>query len=388
VHVGIVSFTDVDSGIDLANALHEARVTVSLYLSQAHAATMTGQPERTVEQLYELGLLDSAVKTRLFQLRRMRDPGSFAVMREIARVMRADGVDLVHLLMGGGEIWTAVLACLLRDLPVASTMIIPKPNISEYPPARVVSAVNQLLAWGSDVIIVNGRDHVPLVQHRYHMPAERICYIALGPRSIFLRWATRQMPEDPGTILFLGRINPHKGLEYLVRAQPLISAQVPRARIVIAGWGADLQRCRGFIQDSRHFEIREGFIPGGEAADLFQSASLVAVPYISAATSGILMTAYVFGKPVVATRVGSLPEYVQDGVTGLLVPPADVKRLAEAISQLLADDALRHRMGENAARWIQEGELCWANLAAQTLAAYEHAIAVHYTRHRRTAARV
>ena len=53
------------------------------------------------------------------------------------------------------------------------------------------------------------------------------------------------------------------------------------------------------------------------------------------------MMAYVFGKPVVVTRVGSLPEYVQDGVTGLLVPPADVEQLTEAIVRLLTDEGLR-----------------------------------------------
>jgi glycosyltransferase involved in cell wall biosynthesis len=98
------------------------------------------------------------------------------------------------------------------------------------------------------------------------------------------------------------------------------------------------------------------------------------LPYISASTSGILMTAYVFGKPVVATRVGSLPEYVEDGVTGLLVPPADVEQLADTIIWLLSDEALCHRMGENAARWADEEQ---KKIAMQSLSAYEKAISIH-----------
>jgi glycosyltransferase involved in cell wall biosynthesis len=90
------------------------------------------------------------------------------------------------------------------------------------------------------------------------------------------------------------------------------------------------------------------------------------------------MTAYAFGKPVVATRAGNLPEYVQDGVTGLLVPPANVEQLAEAIVRLLSDDALRRRMGENATRWMH-GELSPKNIARQTLEAYEKAIRMHYS---------
>lgn len=216
----------------------------------------------------------------------------------------------------------AVLACLLRDLPVVSTMREPEPNFKDYPPAIVVVTINKLLARGLDVIIVNGKNHVPLLQERYHVPPRRVHYVPLGPRITAARWSKRAMPEEPGTILFFGNVQPRKGVEYLVRCQPTITSQVPNARIVIAGRGKEeLNRCRQMMQDSTRFEIRDGFIPNDQVAELFQRASLVALPYVSASTSGILMTAYVFGKPVVVTRVGSLPEYVDEGVTGLLVPP-------------------------------------------------------------------
>lgn len=376
MHVGVVSFTDVDYGLDLANALDEAGVSVSLYLSRSHIITAMNSSDQPAERIYELGLLAPHIKIRPFQLRQMRDPSSFTVMRRISQSISADGVDVAHILMGGGEIWTAVLACLLRDVPVVSTMIIPQPNIGEYPPAFVVSAANRLLAYGSDVIIVNGRDHVALVQKKYGVPVDRVTYVPLGPRTTAVRWSTGTVSEEPGMILFFGRVHRHKGLEYLVRAQPIITRRVPYARIVVAGRGEDLERCREMMQHSTGFEIHDGFVPGDVASEFFQKASLFALPYLSAATSGILMTAYVFAKPVVAARVGSLPQYVKDGITGLLVPPADVEQLADAIVRLLSDDALRHRMGEQAAHWVS-GELSWKNLAMQTLRAYEKAIFLH-----------
>ena len=85
------------------------------------------------------------------------------------------------------------------------------------------------------------------------------------------------------------------------------------------------------------------------------------------------MTAYVFGKPVVATRVGCLPEYIQDGVTGIIIDPGDENQLAEAMIRLLSNNDLRHQMGKNAAKWVDE-ELGWERIAAQTLKAYERAI--------------
>jgi starch synthase len=374
MNVGIVSFSDVDYAFDVANALKEAHVSVSLYLGQADTIRRANDSDRPAQRIHECGLVDPDVKIRLFQLPRMRDPGSLAVARRIAQSLRDDGVDVAHILVGGGELWAAVLACLLRDLPVVSTMIIPKPNIGEYPPAFMVSAINRLLTYGSDVIVVNGKDHEPLVQTVYGVPSDRIHYVPLGPRTAFLRWSSSQVPEEPGTVLFFGRINQHKGLEYLVRAQPIIARQIPQARIVIAGHGKDLERCLEMIDDHAGFEIHDGFVPGNAAPGFFQRASVVAMPYISATTSGILMTAYVFAKAVVATCVGSLPEYVQDGVTGLLVPPADVEQLANAIVRLLLDHGLRQRMGQNAKRWADELQ---SEIAVQTLNAYERAISMH-----------
>jgi glycosyltransferase involved in cell wall biosynthesis len=226
---------------------------------------------------------------------------------------------------------------------------------------------------GSDAIIVNGKDHVFVMQETYNYPAKKVHYIPLGPRSVFKKWCARDISEESGTILFLGRIHKHKGLEYLVKAQPLITQHVPSARIIVAGVGEDLDRCRKFIADPNRFEIYDDFIPGEMVAELFQKASVVVVPYITAATSGILMTAYVFGKPVIATRVGSLPEYVQDEVTGFLVDPGDVEQLAVAIIRVLSDNDLKDQMGKNARLWV-DGELGWKNIAMHTVKVYKETI--------------
>ena len=159
-----------------------------------------------------------------------------------------DGIEVVHILIGGGELWTAVLANLLRRIPVVSTIIIPEPNIGEFPPPWVVIWINRLITRGSEVVIVNGKAHVPIMQEMYNYPADRIFYCPLGPRNVFLKWSAQDFHEKTGRILFVGRIHKHKGLEYLIKAEPLITKQIPSVRIVIAGQGEDLDRCLGFIQ--------------------------------------------------------------------------------------------------------------------------------------------
>ena len=382
MHVGLTVSDDIDYGLDLANALTGLGIEVTLYLSHARTAmflcgdgagAVPYRGQRLVERLYELQLLPTACKVRMFDFPRIRDLRSAIVNARIGRAMRQDGVDVAHILMGPGQLWIAVLASMVRAMPVVSTMIIPKPNVGENLPPFLVKAINRLLAFGSDLVIVNGADQVVQVENLYGLSGSRIRHVPLGPRTTASRWATRQLAEEPGTILFFGRAAHHKGLEYLVRAQPLISRKIPHARFLIAAHGPHLAQCRQLISDNTRFEIHEGFLSGAVLAEFFQRASLVALPYLSASTSGILMTACVFGKPVVATSVGCLPEYVKPGVTGLLVPPADPDQLAEAIIALLSDDRLRQRMGDNAKCWAAETE---RRVALESLAAYQKALSL------------
>jgi len=388
MRVCLVVANDLDYGLDLADTLDKASMSVTLYLSHTRlglylpngrSAHGFKPADHLIQRLYELRLVPSACDVRVFRFPRIRDPRSFLVVRRIVQSIRKERVDLVHILMGPGELWIAVLACLLCDVPVVSTIIIPKPNVGESLPAFVLWALHRLLVYGSNVVIVNGAEQVPLVHRLYGIPTNRIAYVPLGPRSTALKWCSQGEGEEPGTVLFCGRAHPHKGLEYLVRAQPIINRQVSHARIIIAAHGDELERCRTMIQDASKFEIHEGFVPSDQLAAFFQRASVVTLPYLSASTSGILNTAYVFGKPVVATTVGCLPEYVVEGVTGLLVPPSDSERLANAVVRLLLDNALRKRMGRNARHWIDEEQ---KKVAELSLRAYEEAIGAYKNRRR------
>jgi glycosyltransferase involved in cell wall biosynthesis len=377
MHIGLVTRGELAYALDLANALNGLGMSVTLYTCHAKIVEEVGPSDRPAERLYELGLLPQKCRMHVVRPPRMRDPRSIAVFRRLSHTIRDDGVDVAHILVTPGELWFAVLACLLRDVPVVSTMIVPKPNVGEPLPFFVVWAIYKLLACGSDMVIVNGVDQVALVQELYGIRASRIACVPLGVRTTAIQWSTRRVPEEPGTVLFFGRAHPHKGLEYLVRAQPIITHRIPHARFLVSAHGEGLERCKRMIQDSSRFELHEGYVPGDLLPEFFQRASLVVLPYLSAASSGVLMTAYGFGRPVVATRISGLLEYVEDGVTGLLVPPADVEQLAEAIIRLLSDDTLRRQMGENAARWANE-ELSGKNVAMQTLGIYERAIAAHW----------
>ena len=165
-------------------------------------------------------------------------------------------------------------------------------------------------------------------------------------------------------LLYFGRIWEYKGISYLIEAEPLISKKVPDVKIVIAGVGEDFDKYRAMIVNHERFVIHNKFIPHKMVTKLFQEASLIVLPYTDGSQSGVIPMAYAFKKPVVITNVGSLPENVDDGITGYIVPPKDSEKLAEAIIDLLIDAEKRKKMGMNAYRKTQE-ELAWRNIATK-----------------------
>jgi glycosyltransferase involved in cell wall biosynthesis len=163
-------------------------------------------------------------------------------------------------------------------------------------------------------------------------------------------------------------------LEYLIRAEPLITAEVPSAKIVIAGQGENFERYRRLIKNPEQFLVLNQYISPEQQTELFRQASLVVLPYVEASQSGVIPVAYTFAKPVVATTVGALPEMVDDGRTGYLVPPRDPEALAVAIVRLLKDRHLRRRVGQNGKRKI-DSECSPEVVSRQTLAVYRAAVA-------------
>jgi glycosyltransferase involved in cell wall biosynthesis len=85
-----------------------------------------------------------------------------------------------------------------------------------------------------------------------------------------------------------------------------------------------------------------------DLSHFFQRSSLVILPYVNASQSAIIPIAYSFKKPVIASNVGSIPEVLDDGITGLIVPPRDSHALATAIFTVLTNPQLQKEMGENA----------------------------------------
>ncbi len=165
-------------------------------------------------------------------------------------------------------------------------------------------------------------------------------------------------------VLFFGSFTAYKGIDVLLDAVPVVRREVPDARFVVAGAvaGVDLPALQARATEL-DVDIRAGYVPKDGVATLFGTARVVVIPYRRATQSGVVHLAYTFERPVVATAVGDIPAVVQDGETGILVPPADPEALAGGLVTLLGDADRAERMGMAGAKWLA-AESSWARVAS------------------------
>lgn len=178
-----------------------------------------------------------------------------------------------------------------------------------------------------------------------------------------------RLPTHAPTIGNVAALVPHKGHRYVIDAMPLILKDVPDARLVIAGVGELEPVLRKQIKE-HHLEkqvILAGFRP--DVLSLLRACDLFVLSSVTEGLGTSLLDAMAASLAVVATSAGGIPEVVVDGVTGLLVPPRNVERLAGAIIRLLTNASLRQEMGSSG--FVRTRELFSADrMVDQTLGAY------------------
>ena len=172
------------------------------------------------------------------------------------------------------------------------------------------------------------------------------------------------LPPRPA-LLFFGRIAYYKGLDVLLDAMPLIWQRVADATLTVAGAGNVGEHPT--LADPR-VVVRNEHIPDDEIPALFAAATCCVLPYREASQSGVGSQARAYGRPIVASGVGGLPELV-DRDSGRLVAPGEPEALAQAVIEVLTTPGLAAAMSRASARWTDEAR--WDRVGEATLQAYE-----------------
>ena len=234
-------------------------------------------------------------------------------------------------------------------------------------PALATGLPFVLQLWGSDVALA--RRVAPLARRRVRRASVVIvASTALATEARALGGSDVRVvpspvavppvvgePDEPPHVLYVGRLSPEKGVAALATA----TSGLPR---VIVGDGP----LRDLFPDC------VGFVPPEEVSGYYARAAVVAVPSEREGYGMAAREAMAHGRPVVASAVGGLLDVVEDGVTGVLVPPGDGVALREALLSLLADPGLRARLGA-AARDRVAASLGPTAVTAALTAAYRDA---------------
>ncbi len=303
-------------------------------------------------------------------------------MHRFWRMCRCTPPDLLHIQ------WTLLprfdrylFKHIAKQVPILLTIHNPLPRKSLL--ARLDDMTP--LAPLASAIIVHARENRDTLSKRLAINSAQIHVVPHGPLFETIPEAdpaeTRRqlgLPPHAPVVLFFGIIKPYKGLHDLIAAMEQVRRELPDVQLVVAGSPQEpIEPYREAIAhrnltDATHLHI--GFVESYNVSTFFAAANVVCLPYRQASQSGVLLSAYRFGKAVVVTDAGGLSETVEHGQNGYVVPVNDPAALSTALVDILADPAKCYEFGLYS-RQLAQTRYNWQTAAKLTHTIYKQIIA-------------
>jgi glycosyltransferase involved in cell wall biosynthesis len=305
------------------------------------------------ERIQRLG-----IPVDLLSIRKLRNP--YALPR-LLRYLRAHRADLIHTQLGHSNVLGNIAAWVL-GIPAVSTQ-----HLLGVPPrGRREYWWHQAERWALRYFcdrIVAVSEGVRQDRRLVGIPPDKVITIYNGidlsrfvPSGKHNHLAVRQslkLPPDVPLLITVAILRPQKGIQYLIEALPMILGTIRDLRYVIVGRGGhettlkDLAKAHGVAERVIFTGMRE------DIPDLLAMSDLFVLPTLDDALPTVLMEAMATQKPIVASHVGGVPEMIEHGHNGLLVPPGNPGKLAAACIRLIQNPEEARRMGR-AGRQIVE----------------------------------
>jgi glycosyltransferase involved in cell wall biosynthesis len=293
---------------------------------------------------------EAGIPVHLLKARSRFDP--FALRRLVA-LLRAGEYDIVHSHLFRADIFGSLAVAQLGER--APLLVSTRHNDDRFFLNPFVGIVHYMISSRQDLIIAisdhiarftvsRGVRHPARVRRVYH-GIEPTLTRALEQDGLRIR-AELGIPEDDFLVGNVGRLAPQKGQRHLIAAMPLLLERVPRAHAVIAGSGDLEDYLRDLALEVGVADRVHVLGPRRDVPALMHAIDVFAMPSIWEGFGLVLLEAMAAGRPIVASRVATIPEVVVDGETGLLVPPGDPVVLAEALGTLAKDRSQALRLGE------------------------------------------
>jgi sugar transferase (PEP-CTERM/EpsH1 system associated) len=276
----------------------------------------------------------------------------FPLAGRLARVLRREGVQVLHCHNSFSKLYGAVAGFLARVPAVVCTQ-------HAVPSAGGIKAAHRLARLVNPLashFVAVGRHVLGAATEGGYVLADRASVIYNGIDLSRFAPGRRERRSRDGELVIgcVGRLSEEKRHGVIFRAVAALIADHPRVRLFVVGDGP----LRPVLEEEvERLDLEEHVAFLGLRSDVPELLGAMDVLVLASSTEGlplVVIEAMASGLPIVATRVGGLPELVEEGRNGLLVPPDDPDALANALRSLLADETLRSRMGREGRRMAEE----------------------------------
>ncbi len=308
---------------------------------------------------------------------------SFRAYEKLCELAESHRFDIIHDVQGLGY---GVLLIKANGLPVVANIHHPlqfdRENIVRQMPTLGGKVqwlkfypffMQEIVGRRMDRIITGSKNSADSIAKVFRLPRERVAAIYDGVDTEAFR--PLEVPRQPGSILYVGNSDDrNKGARFLVEALALLKDRRDLRLSVVDRPNATLVPTLARQLGIEDRVTVTGRVSRDELARLYNEAQVFVSPSLYEGFGLPAAEAMACGAALVATTAGAFPEVVEDGVSGLLVPPADPRALADAIERVLDDHELRHQLGQEGRRRIVE-HFSWRRTAVQTLALYQEVLA-------------
>jgi glycosyltransferase involved in cell wall biosynthesis len=271
------------------------------------------------------------------------NPVSWAMEAQAIRRWKPDVVVFVWWIW----VWALPYLVVRNLLDPATRIVLQCHNVGEKEHAGWKELLAKRVLGGADVLVVHAATEEAEARRRLGAGAPPIVRTflpvhELGRGKVDRAEARRALGFGPDErlALFFGHVRPFKGLDLAMRGWKGVASA---AKLVVAGefWWNEEETYRKIIAEEGigdRVRVEGRFIPDDEIALWFGAADVVLAPYRAEAQSGVVLTAFHFERPVIASAVGGMPEIVKEGVNGILIPPESPTAIAEAVDAFFAGD--------------------------------------------------
>lgn len=331
------------------------------------------------------------VPRSLYVMRFLRGPfTSLSSYREVSNLCREYKIDVVHnqcsaswlygLIRGGNMPFVATLhATAFGEL--ISRIGIPLTYVGGD---FVLDTVSELweLCWGlikfgkraiADKFIAVSKALAEEAIRFFNFPRDKVITIHNGIDLSNSATRVREEESEEDIILSVGRLVWRKGYKYLIEAMPKILLEYPAAKLIIVGYGDQRIPLQRYVKKLgiNHAVLFLEKVSKETLYSLYHRAKVYVQPSLYEPLGITILEAMSMRKPVIATKVGGIPEIITNGFDGILVEPKNSLQLARVITHVLMDSSLRKKLGDNARKKVEK-DFTWELVAKKHLELYNN----------------